>query len=264
MLYRELPIENMLPRISLCRFFETVNAPPKKSLDRVAECYEISFYLRGDGSIHIDGNDYPVHYGDIRFTKPGTYLKSVPHYDCYTIYFDFGKMQEICRNPLLDGIPEYFHTAGETQKLFEELLETYSSRELTAPVRLNALLLSLLAQLFESVYARKKYCPAVEKSIAYMEEHFAQDITLEELGKQAGYSRLHFLRLFKKDTGSTPHDFLTVLRLNHAKQLLIHTDQTLSEIGGACGFGSDAHFKTLFRNKTGLTPGNYRRQARKL
>ena len=45
MVCRELPVEEMLPRISLCRFFETINAPPKNSLDRIAECYELSFYM---------------------------------------------------------------------------------------------------------------------------------------------------------------------------------------------------------------------------
>ena len=261
---RELPAEAMLPRISLCRFFETINAPPKKSLDRIAECYELSFYLRGNGSIHIDGTDYPVHFGDIRFTRPGTYLRSVPHYDCYTIYFDFGQAGEIYRNPLLDGIPEYFHTGGETQRLFEEMLEVSSSRELTAPVKLNTLLLNLLVQLFENIYSRRKYCPAVERCISYMEEFFMQDITLEELGRVSGYSRLHLLRLFRRDTGTTPHDYLTAVRMNQAKHLLIYTERPLPEIAAECGFASDAHFKTLFKSRVGLTPGNYRKTAGKL
>lgn len=264
MVCRELPVEEMLPRISLCRFFETINAPPKNSLDRIAECYELSFYIRGNGSVHIDGTDYAVHYGDIRFSRPGTYLKSIPHYDCYTIYFDFGRSYEVCHNPLLDGIPDYFHIGGELRGLFEEILAVYTSGGLTAPVKQNALLLDLLVRLFDSIYSRRKYCAAVEQCIAYMEEHFADDMTLEELGERFGYSRLHLLRLFKKDTGATPHDFLTALRLNHAKHLLIYTEQSLPEIAAACGFGSDAHFKTLFKKKIGFTPGHYRKNARKL
>lgn len=261
MLTKDLPIESMLPRISLSRFFETVNAPRHKPPDRISEVYELSCYLEGDGSIIIGDNTYKINPGDIRFTKPGTFLCSLPHYNCYTIYFDFGERAHLYQNPLLDGIPEYFHTGGEFQKLFEDLVQLFQSKDLLAPVKQNVLLLTLLTQLFENFYSRKKYCETVETCISYMEEHYADDITLDTLGTLTGYSGLHLLRLFKRDTGSTPHTILTSLRMNSAKNMLIYTEKSISEISSVCGFRSDAHFKTLFKKITGFTPGNYRKNA---
>ncbi|MBE5867092.1 MAG: helix-turn-helix transcriptional regulator [Lachnospiraceae bacterium] len=262
MLYQDLPIDSMLPRISLCRFFETQNAPPRKTLDRISEFYEVAFYLSDSGAININDKEHSIHYGDIRFTKPGTYLNSIPHYKCFTIYFDFGQSNVIYQNQLLDGIPEYFHTSGEHEKIFEELLQLFNSKDIVAPIKLNTLLLSLLSQLFEYIYSHKKYCAAVETCITYMETHFSQNITLDTLSKISGYSGLHFLRLFKHDTGCTPHDFLTSIRMNSAKNMLIYTDKPLSEIASECGFSSDSHFKILFKKTTGFTPGIYRKNAK--
>lgn len=258
--YQELPIDSMLSRISLCRLFETTNESLKKN--RISEFYELGFYLSDSGVIYINDKEYSIHYGDIRFTKPGTYLNSIPHYKCFTIYFDFGQSNVVYQNQLLDGIPEYFHTSGEHEKIFEELLLLFNSKDIVAPIKLNALLLSLLSQLFEYIYSRKKYCTAVETVIAYMETHFSQSITLDMLGKISGYSGLHFLRLFKHDTGYTPHDFLTALRMNNAKNMLIYTDKSLSEIASECGFSSESHFKILFKKTTGFTPGIYRKNAK--
>ncbi|MBQ8232462.1 MAG: helix-turn-helix domain-containing protein [Lachnospiraceae bacterium] len=262
MITQHLPIEAMLPRISLSRLFETEKEPGQISPERIAELYELSFYIKGNGVINMNGNEYSVNYGDIRFARPGTYMCSTSYYSCYTVYFDFGQSNILYQNQLLDGIPEYFHTDGEYRKTFEELIRLFHSEELIAPVKQNALLLSLLSQLFEGVYSRKKYCTAVETSIAYMEKYYSRDISLDYLGKISGYSSLHLLRLFKRDTGYTPHDFLTSLRMNAAKRMLIYTDKPLTEIASECGFRSDSHFKILFKKTTGFTPGNYRKNAK--
>ncbi|MBQ8003832.1 MAG: hypothetical protein IJ299_01935, partial [Oscillospiraceae bacterium] len=86
----ELPIEQMLPRIIDARVYEFEKGAQRKR-KRKTYVYEIGFYLGGTGSIFIGDKEYPVHYGDVRFSKPGARLNSSPQYKCYTLVFDFGE-----------------------------------------------------------------------------------------------------------------------------------------------------------------------------
>lgn len=259
----ELPAENMLPRVLLVRLYDTV-AMHHTVKSRVSDVYELSIYLEGNGNVHIQGTVCPIVPGVIRFTKPGTLLSSTPHYRCITVFFDFGTADTLVSNPILDNIPAYIPSDSELQHHFEELLEAHLSTNPTASLQQNALLLSLLAKVYDSCYAQYKYSAAVRTCIGYMQKHFSENITLEVLGALTSYSKLHLLRLFKQDLGQTPHDFLTAIRLEQAKKRLTETDMNLEQISAACGFRSVSHFKTLFKELTHCTPGTYRRNAKLL
>jgi AraC-like DNA-binding protein len=76
----------------------------------------------------------------------------------------------------------------------------------------------------------------------------------------AGYSRYHFSRLFRRHTGTTPHEYLTRVRLRHAQALLEETDLPIQQVGQMAGFASHTHFCSTFRRRAGRTPGSLRRQ----
>ncbi len=251
----DLPIELMLPRVIDAREFKFERRNPRKR-QRIAYVYELGFYLGGDGVIFVNGKEYSIHYGDIRFSKPGTILNSSPPYKCYTLVFDFGENNIIYQNQVLDNIPEYFSTRGETARLFERIIRSNRSNDVSEKLHCNALLMQLIFELFHS---NKKYSEAVRLCIGYMEENYKDAITLEKLGEISGYSHIHTMRLFRKETGQTPHEWLTEIRINRAKELLSTESVTIEEIADECGFRSDSHFKILFKKITGFTPGTYRK-----
>ena len=257
----ELPIKSMFPRILLVRQYDTKLAHHQIK-KRISETYELGIYLDGSGTVNIQGTEYPISKGGIRFSKPGTLLYSTPDYRCITVYFDFGEEGTLYRNQILDNIPAYIATNSELQGQFEALLNAHLSTQVTAPLQQNALLLSLLASLYETLYTEDKYCSAVRLCLEYMQQHFSENITLETLAFITGYSRLHVLRLFKQDLGQTPHQWLTAVRLENAKKLLSDTNQNIDLIAASCGFSSVSHFKTTFRQFTSCTPGIYRRNTR--
>lgn len=257
----ELTSEKMLPRVLLVRFYDTVEMQHKVK-KRISDAYELSLYLEGSGTVNIQNVDYPISPGTIRFTKPGTQLSSIPDYRCISVFFDFGSSNTVLRNPILEGIPTYWTTELEQRPLFEKLLQAHLSTQPTAPLKQNALLLSLLAELYESVHSPRGNSNAVRICVNYMQKNLSENITLEVLGRLTGYSQLHLLRLFKQDLGQTPHQFLTVIRLEHAKKLLTDTDMSLDQISAACGFRSAPHFKSLFKQMTHYTPGIYRKNTR--
>jgi AraC family transcriptional regulator len=92
-----------------------------------------------------------------------------------------------------------------------------------------------------------------------IETSLDQDLTLESLAKESGYSRAHFLRMFREATGMTPHQYVIQRRILNAEKLLAKDDISLANIAVACGFSSQAHFTLAFRKQLGVTPAEYRR-----
>ncbi len=92
----------------------------------------------------------------------------------------------------------------------------------------------------------------------YIDEALDQNLKLADLAQLAKMSQSHFSRLFKQSMGLSPHQYLLQQRVERAKQLLKHTNQSLVEIALACGFDSHSHFTRQFRQITGITPKAYR------
>jgi AraC family transcriptional regulator len=87
----------------------------------------------------------------------------------------------------------------------------------------------------------------------------SSNLDLQSLAAETGYSRSHFLRLFRAATGGAPHHYLLQLRLKRAQELMRQERTSLIDIAAACGFSSHAHMSRLFRQMIGLTPTDYRR-----
>lgn len=95
----------------------------------------------------------------------------------------------------------------------------------------------------------------------FIDENFREPISLEQISKQAYFSRFHFHRLFTRIYNITPHNYLTAKRLQHAKSLLEQEGITITEIAGSVGFESLASFSLLFKKRNGFAPQYYRNLA---
>lgn len=104
--------------------------------------------------------------------------------------------------------------------------------------------------------------PSLGKAVAYIQEHFAEPVSLERLASLSSLSPYYFTRLFTKETGQTPHQYLLSVRIDSARFLLRSTAMSVKEIGFACGFSSESSFNSTFRKRTGVTPGRYREEGR--
>ena len=103
--------------------------------------------------------------------------------------------------------------------------------------------------------------PAALRTVCERLEASAErGISLEELAREVGMSRFHFARAFRRSTAKSPHQYLTELRIERAKQMLVHSDLPVVEVAFAAGFGSQSHFTHTFRRATGLTPAAFRRR----
>lgn len=93
-----------------------------------------------------------------------------------------------------------------------------------------------------------------------IETRLDTDLTLQELATEIGYSRSHFLRMFRATTGMTPHRYVLTRRLERARQLFERVELNIAEVAVMCGFSSQAHLTLAFRKEYGITPTEYRRQ----
>lgn len=96
----------------------------------------------------------------------------------------------------------------------------------------------------------------------YVETHFEHCISLSQLAKVAGLSRMHFAAQFRAATGYRPREYLLHERIERAKSLLSGSDTPLAEVAVAVGFCTQAHFSTVFKRMTGDTPAHWRSTVR--
>ena len=101
----------------------------------------------------------------------------------------------------------------------------------------------------------------VRKSMRLMSEKLGDELELDDVAREAGLSRPHFYKLFRKQTGLTPNLFLNTLRMERAIECLTSTEKSVTCIGFDLGFSSQASFTRFFTSNVGIAPSDYRRVA---
>lgn len=100
----------------------------------------------------------------------------------------------------------------------------------------------------------------IQKSLEYINLHFKEKITLNNVAEHAGYNPTHFSKLFHKKMGITFNNYVSSIRINYAKRLLASTDHPIAFICFDCGFASVSSFNRNFSEIVGCTPNSYRMQ----
>ena len=95
----------------------------------------------------------------------------------------------------------------------------------------------------------------------YMNDHLAEDLSLEAIAAQAGMSQSHFFSLFRQSTGLSPHQYRLRQRIERAKELLLHSKLSIAEIAIAVGFYDQSHLARHMRRLLGVTPKQLRQHA---
>ena len=101
--------------------------------------------------------------------------------------------------------------------------------------------------------------PSIRRAIAFVREHFTEEIRLADVAREAGLSRFHFCRLFHRETGVSLRAYLHELRVSRAKALLADRHLTVTEVAYTVGFNDLSHFDRMFSRMVGRSPTEYRR-----
>jgi transcriptional regulator GlxA family with amidase domain len=98
----------------------------------------------------------------------------------------------------------------------------------------------------------------VEIAVKHFENNYYKDLNVTTLANMLGISRAHFTTSFTKRIGQTPYNYLLNVRINHAKEYLVNTKMSVTEVAYSVGFTSLERFSEMFKQVTGLSPLNYR------
>ena len=103
---------------------------------------------------------------------------------------------------------------------------------------------------------------ALEKVFAYITEHFAEGIYLENVAEAVEISPKYLSRVFKERTGVNLSEYISLVRITRAKELLLSTSKSVGEIGELVGFENRTTFFRTFKKLEGVSPNEYRKNTR--
>lgn len=102
----------------------------------------------------------------------------------------------------------------------------------------------------------------VKDAISYMEQHYENEISLNQIAQTMGMTPAYFSRFFKMASGQTFHSYLTWIRLRHARQMLLEQEVTVTEIAMNSGFPNVKAFIEAFKKEYGMTPTAYQKDKK--
>jgi len=153
----------------------------------------------------------------------------------------------------------------ELKSIFDILLSVNPSDDyshLGTSGILNLILYNLINEERGAFSTRKSSASSyINRSLMHFEQNYPFHISLNELGKSMGLERTTFFRIFKKETGISPKEYLIRFRINKACDLLSKTDLSISEIAESIGMCDSAHFATIFKSRVGKSPSEYRKNT---
>src|SRR5262249_24608521 len=129
---------------------------------------------------------------------------------------------------------------------------------------------SMLLRTYSTASGRAKGLPRgglthnnARRIIEYVEANLGREVTVRELAHIADLSTHHFVRMFQKSLGLTPHQYLLERRVERAKELLHDQTANLADVGLSTGFCSQSHFTSAFHRAVGVTPAGFQRLVAK-
>lgn len=165
-------------------------------------------------------------------------------------------------------IPSFASPVVQDAFLFEQIRRFHLSLEGEATLlEHESRYLWVLAQLIirhsdthPSIHPIKRERREIKRIRAYIEARYAEDIKLHDLATLVHWSPYYLLRVFKAETGLTPHAFVETVRIRAAQRLL-KTGLSIAQTAYDTGFSSQSHFTTTFKGLIGVTPGHYAKEV---
>lgn len=228
--------------------------------------YGILLVREAKGDIVIDGRCYPIHPQKVFILPPHVVVKLLVQSDCQADYYyiRFHALQAADQGhfaPAELNIPDelsvtYFHFLIDR---VQEMKRKLHSGNVWDVMKANIIFQEMIGAIGKDAMHEQK--PEASQAIAltqdYMEQNYRSNITREKLAKMAGMSADYYSRMFKKTIGKSPMEYLTEIRINKAKQLLVQSCDSFCSIARSVGLSDEFYFSRRFKATTGCSPTSY-------
>ena len=240
---------------------------------------EIMFITGGAGTFLLDKKVYPISRGDLVVVSPNIMHTEYSSADSPLEYmiigvdniaFDLLVEDEESESDLPPTIFHFFNHYDKTyyylQELNKELVNKRPNYQIMSQHIVNVLLLYIMrhSNLKTSIPSvnKTKYvnreCAFVKQ---YIDQHYADNISLDQLANRAFVNKFHLIHVFTKQFGVSPINYLIERRLEESKFLLKNTHMSVTDVSKAVGISSPAFFTKRFKTSVGCTPLSFRKNT---
>lgn len=251
------------------------------AMEIATDHYDISYVISGDRKAITPLKSFSYHAGDVAMGMPYLYHRTVSQsnepYENYLIKFTPEFVE-----PFIQGAGKnIFNELNEERvcrflqpvqikikRMFSEMLEEYNKDTPYKELILQGMLFRLLAAVYENklkvggVSYKSPLTQPVIEAVYYIEENYDKKLTLEQAAVKANFSASHFSRLFSSQLGMSFTEYVSNVRISYVKRLLVRTNKSIMEIALETGYCHGDYLSSQFKSKTGMTPLEFRRNAK--
>jgi AraC-like DNA-binding protein len=233
------------------------------------------FVIDGDGVLSVNGTEYPLHVGTVyyfplrsRIQLSYTSKKPMRFYSIHYVYklIIWDGVTAVCQDPQENSMPlpivTHMPDAESLLLKFKNLYDLWQEKKADYEWHARLHFLNIINEVWRVNSERSEGDPvrrAISRSIDYIKQHYSEPLEREKLADKAAMSRSYFSVMFKKVTGFTPTQYITRVRLDAAKKLLLNSDMTVAEVAREVGFQDPLYFARVFSNYAGMPPREYRK-----
>jgi len=243
--------------------------------------YEICYAFAGEGVFRINDIDHKINSGDLFIARPGEAheIISSRRRPIGIFFWAFSLAPAIKRSPetapideLLDAFAASNQAVSSASSGIERSCQLLAleaaQRQRGYPIAIEGLACKLLLDTARAVApgiaaeSAEHLAPSTDRTIhtatRYLHDNFSRPIGVRDVAAQVHLSERHISRLFLKSHGKTIVDYLTALRINTARKMLLDPGRPIKQIAAAVGYPDVHYFTTLFGQHTGQTPAAFR------
>ncbi len=219
--------------------------------------YQLSLCVGGCGIFQGEGTSYSIRKGDLFLFGPKS-----DH-----LYYPQGNEPWVCHFVCFHStslFPPFTQTSFVRANLasvsilqqFDRMYRAAAQNNITGQLEASAYLYALLLDLYRADTVG--HSSKLDLVFQYLETHYAEDISLNDLSQKIGVSDSYLCRLFQKHTQMSPIQYLIALRINKAKeQLILFPAKNIQDISADCGYRNCSYFCYEFKRVVGLTPREF-------
>lgn len=241
---------------------------------------EVIICMQSNYIVIVNSVHYTLHPGDILIIPPHAIHKLICPtpgirfvflmiLDPYTSFQDYKAMQPMFLNAQLIS-PETTRHYESLYNNFAKMIEIYFKNDIFWETDVFALFFKNMSICAKDYFGSQNASipPAVQKEhydkfsnlLIYIDEHYADDLNLEDTAAIVGFSKFHFSRLFKQYTNTTFYDYLCKKRITRAQEMLAE-NFSITTIAYQTGFNTPSAFCRCFKKHTGYTPSEFRNKS---
>jgi AraC-like DNA-binding protein len=269
--------------------FKDDSQEQREPIQHFHDSFELDYFSRADIQIFVKDKQYQIHDGDIllvnAFDIHRVIYNSGSHYTRYVINFKknfihdllellqleaaFNNLVQSDMNKVSLDIKQRMKIEAQFRALYdiqEALVEKFDET-LEPSIKLKLVLLLIEYYHFiqkDTLRKHEEPDQEVQKIIQFIDNHFMQDIQLEDLEKLLKKNKYAICRIFKKSTRFTFSEYLQYRRIIEAQKKLVASNQSIIEIGLDCGFNNLQHFHKIFKKISNCTPAQFRKKEASL